>query len=219
LVADFAGPKTIRRISQYLKEHNANVGAFYVSNVEMYLEGSKLRNFQENAATLPLDPSSMFIRWVPNPSVPNLLWYTPSLGRVVTTLQPMTELADQLKSGRAPASWEDVLKGTKDPETLIRIVRDPSLRRVAGRVSGVAGLKPNEFLAVELVENLRGSGLILHTEASPDGSFEFHNVPLKTFQAIVLKTCKSCEYSTGLGSAVTVTVGDKDITGLQLIVK
>ena len=217
LVADFSGPKTIRRISEYLKEHNANVGAFYVSNVEQYLDGSKLRNFQDNVATLPLDSSSTFIRWVPSPFTPSLpSWYTPGMGSVMTTLQPMMELTDQLKSGRAPATWPDVVKGIKDPDALVRAIQDPSLRTVAGRVSGVTGLKPNELLTVELVENLRGSGLILRAEVLADGSFEFHNVQPRTYQAIVLKTCKNCQESRGLGSPLNIAVGDKDIIGLQL---
>src|SRR5262249_17994066 len=37
LVGDFAGPSTIRKISDYLKERNSTVAAFYVSNVEYYL--------------------------------------------------------------------------------------------------------------------------------------------------------------------------------------
>ena len=36
---DFAGPKAIRAIAAYLKEHRGTVRAFYVSNVEQYLFG------------------------------------------------------------------------------------------------------------------------------------------------------------------------------------
>jgi hypothetical protein len=63
LVGDFAGPKTIRAIGQYLKEHDASVSAFYVSNVEQYLySDGKLLDFFNNVATLPMTSSSSFIQ-------------------------------------------------------------------------------------------------------------------------------------------------------------
>jgi len=63
IVGDFAGPKSIRAIGQYLKDHNATVTAFYLSNVEQYLySDGKLLDFFRNAATLPMDTSSAFIR-------------------------------------------------------------------------------------------------------------------------------------------------------------
>ena len=37
VVGDFAGPKAIRAVAQYLKQRGAIVGAFYTSNVEQYL--------------------------------------------------------------------------------------------------------------------------------------------------------------------------------------
>jgi hypothetical protein len=63
LVGDFAGPKAIRSIGQYLKDHQATVTAFYLSNVEQYLySDGKLLDFYKNVATLPMDASSTFIR-------------------------------------------------------------------------------------------------------------------------------------------------------------
>jgi len=62
VVGDFAGPKAIRRIATYLKAHGATVGAFYLSNVEQYLQDGKWAAFCRNVATLPLDASSTFIR-------------------------------------------------------------------------------------------------------------------------------------------------------------
>jgi hypothetical protein len=63
LVGDFAGPKTIRAIGQYLKDHDAPVAAFYVSNVEQYLySDGKLLDFFKNVATLPMNESSTFIQ-------------------------------------------------------------------------------------------------------------------------------------------------------------
>jgi hypothetical protein len=66
LVGDFAGDKTIIAVGRYLKEHDAIVNVFYVSNVERYLfdQGDHGRQFYANVAALPLDQSSTFIRSV-----------------------------------------------------------------------------------------------------------------------------------------------------------
>lgn len=62
VVGDFGGPKAIRAIGQYLKAHDAVVSAFYLSNVEQYLNRSGTEEtFLCNVATLPLDESSTFI--------------------------------------------------------------------------------------------------------------------------------------------------------------
>ncbi len=64
VVGNFAGPKAIRAVAQYLKEHHAVVGAFYTSNVEQYLfqQDDEWSRFYKNVATLPLDSTSTFIR-------------------------------------------------------------------------------------------------------------------------------------------------------------
>jgi hypothetical protein len=63
LVGDIAGPKAVRAIGKYLKDHNATATAFYVSNVEQFLYGSGIwTNFCRNVASLPLDAKSVFIR-------------------------------------------------------------------------------------------------------------------------------------------------------------
>jgi hypothetical protein len=62
IVGDFAGPKAIRNVAQYLRERDAIVSAFYLSNVEQYLgQEGKWNTFCGNFATLPLDDSSTFI--------------------------------------------------------------------------------------------------------------------------------------------------------------
>jgi len=63
LVGDFAGPKALRAVGAYLKDRGAVVTAFYVSNVEMYLERNGVwSTFCANVAALPLDSASTFIR-------------------------------------------------------------------------------------------------------------------------------------------------------------
>jgi hypothetical protein len=60
---DFGGPKAIRAIGAYLTDHHSRVSAFYVSNVEQYLDGdNKLATFYSNVAALPADSTSVFIR-------------------------------------------------------------------------------------------------------------------------------------------------------------
>jgi len=63
LVGDFAGPKTIRAIGDWVRAHGATVSAFYVSTVEHYLrDGGVMPRFCANVASLPTDASSVFIR-------------------------------------------------------------------------------------------------------------------------------------------------------------
>ena len=63
VVGDFGGPKAIRAAGAYLKAHGATVTAFYLSNVEQYLnQDGKWTTFCRNVATLPLDAWSTFIR-------------------------------------------------------------------------------------------------------------------------------------------------------------
>jgi hypothetical protein len=65
VVGNFAGPKAIRAVGEYLKSRGATVSAFYLSNVEQYLYQDRIwTNFCRNVATLPLDPTSTFIRSV-----------------------------------------------------------------------------------------------------------------------------------------------------------
>jgi hypothetical protein len=63
IVGNFAGPKAIRAMGSYLKQREATVSAFYLSNVEQYLRLQRAWNtFCGNVAQLPLDETSTFIR-------------------------------------------------------------------------------------------------------------------------------------------------------------
>jgi len=68
IVGDFAGSKAIRSVAAYLKQHDAFVTAFYVSNVEQYLfqQDDDWSKFYQNVKTLPVDSSGEFIRSVFN---------------------------------------------------------------------------------------------------------------------------------------------------------
>jgi hypothetical protein len=63
IVGDFAGPRALRAVGGWLKSKSAVVSAFYVSNVEQYLRVERVWGaFCGNAARLPIDETSTFIR-------------------------------------------------------------------------------------------------------------------------------------------------------------
>jgi len=52
-------------VGKYIKENGGKVSAFYLSNVEQFLQQDGIwDNFCRSVATLPLDESSTFIRSV-----------------------------------------------------------------------------------------------------------------------------------------------------------
>jgi hypothetical protein len=62
VVGDFGGTKAIRAVGTYIKRNGGMVSAFYLSNVEQYLNmDGKIPQFMSNVATLPIDESSRFI--------------------------------------------------------------------------------------------------------------------------------------------------------------
>jgi hypothetical protein len=106
VVGNFAGPKAIRAVGRYIREHGATVGAFYVSNVEQYLFQDGLFNdFARNVATLPVDEFSTFIRSVSSRFgySGGFLW---SDGRA-SALDPIRGFVRDFESGRI-RSYMDV---------------------------------------------------------------------------------------------------------------
>ena len=65
LVGNFAGRKAIRAVGQYLKQHDLMESAFYVSNVEQYLNEAQKIAFRLNVEKLPANNSSRIIRFIP----------------------------------------------------------------------------------------------------------------------------------------------------------
>jgi hypothetical protein len=61
VVGDFAGPRAIRGVGDYIRQHAARVSAFYASNVEVYLSRQQTAAFCGNLATLPYDSRTRFI--------------------------------------------------------------------------------------------------------------------------------------------------------------
>ncbi|HTI63842.1 MAG TPA: hypothetical protein VL524_10020 [Gemmatimonadaceae bacterium] len=115
LVGDFAGPKAIRSVGSYLKEHHLVVTAFYLSNVEQYLfQGDdEWRRFYQNVATLPLDSSSTFIRSV----FAGMGYYGGGGGinsymRARQMLASMTEQVRLFNEGKL-LSYDDVIRSSR----------------------------------------------------------------------------------------------------------
>ena len=107
LVGDFAGPKVIRTVGRYLKDHKAIVSAFYLSNVEMYiLPSQQWKSFCANVVALPMDTSSTFIRFVlagyaqalPTASYP---WSTST-----SAVAPMIDVLTGVVKGYPPSYYE-----------------------------------------------------------------------------------------------------------------
>jgi hypothetical protein len=108
LVGDFAGPKALRSIGQYVRDHGAAVTVFYTSNVEQYLfqDPDNWKRFYENVATLPMDASSTFIRSLgsngPTVSI------RASGGRWTSLLCSIADLVREYNAGRIQ-SYRDVI--------------------------------------------------------------------------------------------------------------
>src|SRR5262249_54271619 len=68
LIGNFAGPKSIRLVAEYIWAHGSTVHIFYTSNVEEYLyqDDPAWKLFYANVASLPIDSTSTFIRSVLN---------------------------------------------------------------------------------------------------------------------------------------------------------
>jgi hypothetical protein len=116
LVGDFAGPAVIRNIGRYLKERDATVGVFYISNVETYLDEPQKQAFYANVAALPVDSSSMFIRFILGNPARALPWWKPGMSNV-STIAPMTDLIRAVQSGQRP-NYQQIVRETKDPAVL-----------------------------------------------------------------------------------------------------
>src|SRR5262249_44368887 len=79
VVGDFAGPSTIRKIGEYLKQHDATVSTFYASNVEYYLDDKQQQTFYANVLALPTDASSVFIRFITGTGA-SMPWWNARIG-------------------------------------------------------------------------------------------------------------------------------------------
>jgi hypothetical protein len=109
IVGNFAGNKAIRTVGDYIRDHHAIVTAFYLSNVEQYLfqQNDDWARFYTNAATLPTDLRSTFIR-----STADRRGTFTGRGRVRWALKMLTApMDDQIQAFQADEihSYNDIL--------------------------------------------------------------------------------------------------------------
>jgi hypothetical protein len=109
IVGDFGGPKAIRLVGAYLRDHNATVTYFYTSNVEQYLfQSDAWRRFFASVGTLPVEPNSTFIRAFFNMG----FRYPPSSYgsslRSATLLDPILNAVGAFKSGEIQTYYDVV---------------------------------------------------------------------------------------------------------------
>jgi hypothetical protein len=115
VVGNFAGPKALRAVGRYLRDHNATVSALYTSNVEMYLfqQANDWKQFYGNVATLPVNETSTFIRSVSNRGRPFQLQTTTVPGaRASTRLCAIADLIHAYQAGGV-GGYNDVIAMSK----------------------------------------------------------------------------------------------------------
>jgi hypothetical protein len=100
-------------VAAYLKQHDAFVSVFYLSNVEQYLfqQSDDWSRFYHNVGMLPVDPASTFIRSVFNGQA---VTYQPGgYGlRSASLLSSIPELVKAFASGEV-RSYSDVINMSK----------------------------------------------------------------------------------------------------------
>ena len=103
LVGDFAGPKAIRSVARYVEEHGSLVRVFYTSNVEQYLFQSEeqWKHFYKNVATLPVDSTSIFLRYIPDALI---------YGKPRTTLTSTLDRTMSAYRGRGLQDYYDLIR-------------------------------------------------------------------------------------------------------------
>jgi hypothetical protein len=89
VVGDFAGPKALASVGEYLRKNRYTVSAFYTSNVERFLfQNDVFQAFAGNVRKLPIAADSVFIRSVSGRSQAHAA-YVPG-HRTTTVLQKIS---------------------------------------------------------------------------------------------------------------------------------
>jgi hypothetical protein len=106
VVGNFAGPKALRGVGEYVRAHGGRISTFYVSNVEQYLFQDGLFDaFARNVSGLPVSAESTFVRSV---SVRFGYAGTGPLGPDgrATALYPIQAFVDDFREGRLNSYYE-----------------------------------------------------------------------------------------------------------------
>ncbi|MEP6778755.1 MAG: hypothetical protein ABJC26_02620 [Gemmatimonadaceae bacterium] len=120
IVGNFAGDKALASVAKYLKERNAVVSVYYLSNVEQYLfrQGDEWSRFLTNVSNLPLDANSSFIRSVTNRGGYNMQGANYSGGRgglMAQLIASMQETVAAFKAGNI-SDYSSVLNLSHPPK-------------------------------------------------------------------------------------------------------
>jgi hypothetical protein len=107
VVGNFAGPKALRAVADYLKTNGYTLSAFYTSNVEEYLYDDDLfGKFAENIAQFPVRDHSVFIRAIKGYLGPHPAWIPGN--RMITLLEEIPTFLADYKAGLYPDYWSMV---------------------------------------------------------------------------------------------------------------
>jgi hypothetical protein len=109
-VGDFGGDKSLRAIGQFVRDHDVRITHFYVSNVEPLLFPTPTpyptravnggwSNYAASLMTLPIDKTSVFLRYIP----------VPTLGGRIDRIQ---ETIQAVREGRLNTA-DDLIRGTR----------------------------------------------------------------------------------------------------------
>jgi hypothetical protein len=110
VVGDFAGPKALRAVGNWIRRMDTQVHVFYVSNVEQYLfqQGEAWQRFYGNVSELPLHSAARFIRSVSNRGFPR----QHPLARSASHTSSVREVLDLFRFGRLQ-SYADIVDLTR----------------------------------------------------------------------------------------------------------
>ena len=64
ITGDFTGVKSIKTVSQYVKDHGSTISVFYISNVEDYIQAG-WSAYLSNLSAMPADKATLLIRFEP----------------------------------------------------------------------------------------------------------------------------------------------------------
>ncbi len=109
VIGDFAGPKALRGVGDWVRARGATIDAMYVSNVEQYLfmDPDAWRRYYTNVATLPLGANALFVRSVSGRGFMQMPVQSPN-GRSVQLVSSVAELLKAFAEGKV-MSYQDVI--------------------------------------------------------------------------------------------------------------